>query len=91
MFIRVTRRHFDIANIEAVVRVVWDEIIPGARRMPGFKGFRLGVERESGRFVAITAFETREQTEAMNTQRPAAEAAGFDYGPPDVYELVAEA
>ena len=91
MFIRVTRGLIDREDRDAVLRLVQEQIVPAARQMPGFKSFQLGLERETGRFAAITTFETRQQTEAMNSLRPVAEAAGFEYGPPDVYELVIEA
>jgi heme-degrading monooxygenase HmoA len=38
--------------------------LPGARQQPGFKGFDLFTDAETGKLVTISLWETREQMEA---------------------------
>jgi hypothetical protein len=65
MFIRVTTGTFDPSREAEVQRWGEEEFIPALRRLPGFRGYYGGVDREGGRIVAISRWETREQADAL--------------------------
>ena len=91
MFIRVTRGRFSPANQDAMMRALQEQVIPAVRQLPGFKSFQIGLDRDAGRVVAVSAFDTREQTEAMAAQRAPGEAVGIQFEPAEVYEIIAQA
>ena len=41
------------------------EQLPGARQQPGFKGFYLLTDTETGTIITISPWETRDQMEAV--------------------------
>lgn len=63
MFVRVTVARYDPTREEEVDRYADDEIIPSYRAMPGFQGYGGGVDREAGRMVVVTAWDTREHAQ----------------------------
>ena len=44
------------------------EQLPGARQQPGFKGFYLLTDTETGTIMTISLWETRDQMEAVEAQ-----------------------
>ena len=88
MFVRSTTIHGDPASIDAGIALVRDEILPTVTGMDGCQGMALVVDRESGRGIATTAWETEE---AMRSTRESvapmrARAAEIFGGPADVEE-----
>jgi len=50
---------------------IWgDQVAPGLRQAKGFKGAYLVGDRETGKGVTITLWETKEDADAMNTLLP---------------------
>jgi len=64
MFVRSTTIHGDPASIDAGIALVRDEILPTVTGMDGCQGMALVVDRESGRGIATTAWETQEAMQA---------------------------
>jgi heme-degrading monooxygenase HmoA len=46
------------------------EQLPGASQQPGFKGFYLLTDAETGKAITISLWETREQMEAVGAGQP---------------------
>ncbi|HET8629868.1 MAG TPA: hypothetical protein VFL91_20805 [Thermomicrobiales bacterium] len=63
MFVRVTVARYDPAREEEADRYADDEIVPSYRAMPGFQGYGGGVDREAGRMVVVTTWDTREHAQ----------------------------
>ena len=64
MFVRTTEVQADPTKIEDGIGVVRDEVFPAVSAMDGFVGMSLLVNRESGRCIATTAWQSREATSA---------------------------
>ncbi len=90
MHIRLTRGRFDPGKADEFLRLARESTLPKARQLPGFKRMQIGVDRGAGRFVAVTAFDTAEQSQAMSTLRAQHEAAGVQFEAPEAYEVVIE-
>ena len=54
-------------GVDNAIRLVREQL-PGARQLPGFKGFYLLTDAEAGKFKVISLWETREQMEAVAAQ-----------------------
>jgi heme-degrading monooxygenase HmoA len=48
-------------EIEAAVALARDEILPLERQMPGFRGLVLLADKEAGRLVSLSLWESEEQ------------------------------
>jgi ABC transporter transmembrane region len=75
MFARVITAQAGTQGFDSFIRVAGEQL-PGARQQPGFKGFYLLTDAESGKAITISLWETREQMEAVRG-RP----AGWHPGP----------
>jgi heme-degrading monooxygenase HmoA len=64
MFARVITAQAGADGFDGVVRLA-EQQLPGARQMPGFKGYYLLTEAETGKVVIISLWETREQMDAV--------------------------
>lgn len=64
MFVRTTEVQADPGKIDDGIRVVRDEIFPAVSAMDGCVGMSLLVNRDSGRCVATTAWQSKEATSA---------------------------
>ena len=65
MFIRVTTGRFDHQREADLLRWGGEELLPALRQLPGFQGYHGGLDREAGRIVAVSLWETREQADAL--------------------------
>jgi heme-degrading monooxygenase HmoA len=86
MHARVTTIQMDAARIDEAVRQLESEDIPRFREIDGFKGVTLLVDRESGKAVGTSYWESREQMEASeqaveDSRRRAADAGGATSAP----------
>jgi heme-degrading monooxygenase HmoA len=88
MFVRSTTINGDPAAIDAGIAHVRDEILPTVTGMDGCQGMALVVDRETGRCIATTAWETEEamQATAESVAPLRARAADIFGGPADVEE-----
>jgi hypothetical protein len=89
MYVRVTRGRYNRAEEAEIVRLVRDLLLPNARLLPGFRGFHSGLDREHGRLVAVSLWDTREQSEALASGRVPFEALGVEFDPAEAYEVIA--
>jgi heme-degrading monooxygenase HmoA len=67
MFARVITAQAGIQGFDSVICVAREQL-PGARQQPGFKGFYLLTDAESGKIITISLWETREQMEAVEAR-----------------------
>jgi hypothetical protein len=91
VFIRVTRGRFSPANYDALQRALEEQVLPHVRHLPGLRSAHLAMDREAGKLVSVVVCETREQTQAVNAPRDAAQTLGTQCEPPKVYEVVLQA
>jgi heme-degrading monooxygenase HmoA len=64
MFARVITAQAGAEGFDGTIRLA-EQQLPGARQQPGFKGYYLLTEAETGRVVIISLWETREQMDAV--------------------------
>lgn len=96
MHARVTISQTDPDKVDLAEKVVNEQVIPAARKVPGFKaGYWLG-DRLTGKGVTITLFESeaalKESEETTQKIRSEAAAAiGLDIISVERYEVIAQA
>lgn len=64
MFARVITAHSGAEGFDSLIRAARQQF-PAARQQPGFKGFYLLTDTETGKMITISLWETREQMEAV--------------------------
>jgi heme-degrading monooxygenase HmoA len=60
MFARVITAQAGAKGLDDLIRLAQQQL-PGARRQPGFKGFYLLTDAETGKVITISVWDTREQ------------------------------
>ena len=60
MFARVITAQAGAEGFDGAIRLA-EQQLPGARQLPGFKGYYLLTDAETGKVVIISLWETREQ------------------------------
>lgn len=64
MFARVITAQAGPEGIDGAVRLA-EQQLPVARQMPGFAGYYLLTDAETGKLVIVSLWETREQMDAV--------------------------
>jgi heme-degrading monooxygenase HmoA len=64
MFARVITARAGAEGFDGAIRLA-EQQLPGARQMPGFQGYYLLTDAETGKLVIISLWETREQMDAV--------------------------
>jgi heme-degrading monooxygenase HmoA len=64
MFARVITAQTGAAGFDGTIRLA-EEQLPRARQMPGFKGYYLLTDADTGKLIIISLWETREQMDAV--------------------------
>jgi heme-degrading monooxygenase HmoA len=64
MFARVITGQAGSEGFDGVARLAGQQL-PGARQQPGFSGYYLLTDAETGRVMVISLWETREQLDAV--------------------------
>ena len=64
MFARMITAQASDEGFDGTIRMV-EQQLPGARQQPGFKGYYLLTDAETGKLVVISLWETREQMDAV--------------------------
>ena len=64
MYARVTRAMYEPERTEDAARYVREEVMPRMQGQSGFKGFYQLIDRQSGRALGISLWESREAMEA---------------------------
>jgi heme-degrading monooxygenase HmoA len=70
MFARVITARAGAGGLDHAIRLARQQL-PGARQQPGFRGFYLLTDVETGKLITISLWETREQMEAVGRGTPA--------------------
>jgi heme-degrading monooxygenase HmoA len=78
MFARVITAQAGAEGFDTVVRLAREQV-PGAGQQPGFKGFYLLTDAETGKMITISLWETREEMEAV--AELAANSSGIHHVP----------
>jgi quinol monooxygenase YgiN len=89
VFARTTIIQGDPARLDEGIMHVRDQVLPEVTRMDGCLGMSMLVDRESGRTVVTTAWESRTaRDESLDKVRPMREAAEhlMASGPSEVYQ-----
>jgi heme-degrading monooxygenase HmoA len=76
MFARVITAQAGAEGFDGAIRLA-EQQLPGARQQPGFSGFYLLTDAETGKLVAISLWETRKQMEAVEARTASIRDQGF--------------
>jgi heme-degrading monooxygenase HmoA len=95
MFARVVTTDVPPDGMESVIRVIDDEL-PDARQQPGYTGFYLLADRQAGKLVTISLWESRENIRAVEARaaeltRQAVRSSGMAVPDVTVYDVVIQA
>jgi quinol monooxygenase YgiN len=89
MYLRVTRGHLDPAKSDEAARLV-PAIIAAIRQRPGCHGVQVGVDRATGKSIAVSTYETQEQAqysrELLSEALAPLVALGWQGDAPEIYE-----
>jgi hypothetical protein len=66
-------------------------LLPNLRQREGFKSYHGGFDAATGRLVAVSMWDTREQAEGITSVRGPFQELGVQFEPPEVYEVAAQA
>lgn len=91
MYVRVTRASYKAADEATIQRMVDTDLVPALKTLPGFQHYEGGLDREAQRLVAISTWDTIEQSRAINAQRAAFEAQGLRFDAPETFEVTSTA
>ncbi len=92
MFVRVTHGRYDVANEAEIQRMVEERLIPAMKQLPGFQSYLGGVDRSTGKLFAISAWETVEQSQAVDVHALRAPFGSLiQFEPAEVYEITVQA
>ncbi len=68
MFARVMSSDLSPDKADAFARTMRDTVIPQAKRLPGFKGGYWLIDRENGRAMGVTLYESEQALKASEEQ-----------------------
>jgi heme-degrading monooxygenase HmoA len=92
VFARVLHLSGAPADIEAGVEVYREQILPWARDVTGFRGYIVLLEREEGRALAMSLWESQEamlafEASGQRFRGMVAETSGIELGAVESYEV----
>lgn len=96
MYVQVTRAQYHVDKIDEAEAVIRDSILPAAKEQPGFRGAYWAIDRETGKGVGFSFWETRAHAEALIDngfyREQIAKAASFLDGDPEreLYEVAVQ-
>jgi heme-degrading monooxygenase HmoA len=94
MFARVQAVHQPAEKLDEMTKIARKQL-PTAHELPGFNGFYYLIDRENGKALVISLWETEEdlrQVEAHTTRRERTAAeAGIKSPPSEIFEVVLQA
>lgn len=94
MYARVINSQAVASRVDEAVSIWRDKVAPNLKQAKGFKGAYLVGDRETGRSLTITLWETKEDADAMNAALPQTLALfeGIFTAPPtlDAYEVMVQ-
>jgi hypothetical protein len=94
MFARLTMIQGTSDKIDDAIRVVENDVLPGAKALDGFKGGYWCADRKSGKLIALTLFETEQDMQANESaasqlRKTSTEKLGFEVKNVERYEVIA--
>jgi heme-degrading monooxygenase HmoA len=95
MFARIVTTEVPADGMDSVVRIVRDQL-PDARQQPGFRGFYLLADREAGKLMTISLWDSREdilavEARAAELTSQTVRSGGMTVPDVTVYEIVVQA
>ncbi len=95
MFARITTIQGTPAKLDEAIRLVENDVIPGAKVMEGFKGGYWCADRKSGIMLGLTLFETEKDLQsseaaASQLRKTSTEKLGFEVKNVERYEVYAQ-
>lgn len=70
MFARATTTQMKAEKLDEAIALFRDSVMPEARKQKGFKGGHLLVDRETGRGVAVTVWDTEAAARQTGEESP---------------------
>ena len=70
MYARVISSNLVVGKTDDAISIWRDKVAPMAKQSKGFKGAYLVGDRETGKGLTITLWETKEDADAMNATLP---------------------
>jgi heme-degrading monooxygenase HmoA len=94
-FARVTFAEADPARVEDGIANIKEVVIPRARELPGFQGGYWLADREAGKVIGVTMFDSEESLRetdeaAAQIRQQAGSAIGVTFSAIESYEVIAE-
>src|SRR5438093_7491817 len=94
MFARLTTIKGTTDKIEDAIRVVENDVIPGAKALDGFRGGYWCTDRTTGKMVALTLFETEKDLQssedaAAQLRKTSTEKLGIEVTSVERFEVIA--
>lgn len=94
MFARLTTIQGAPTKIDDAIRVVENDVIPGAKVLDGFKSGYWCADRKTGKMLTLTLFETEKDLQsseaaASQLRKTSTEKLGFEVKNIERYEVVA--
>lgn len=94
MFARVQTVHQPVETLDEIMKVAREQL-PAAHELPGFRGFYYLIDRDNGKAMVISFWETEEdlrqvEANAASRERTAAEA-GIESPPSEIFEVTLQA
>ena len=91
MYIRITHGRFDPAKYDQVAAVLPD-VLAAIRRLPGLQTVQAGLDREAGKTVSVTTFDTLanaqfQRAASLGPAFAALQTLGWQGDTPDIYEV----
>ena len=95
MHARVTRYEGNPQHLETAIKAINEQVIPGAKKIAGFKGGYWLLDRASGKGFSVTLFESESALRASEDasaklRSDAATASGAKITGVERYEVIAE-
>jgi quinol monooxygenase YgiN len=92
MYVRVTTITFDPAQEAAILQIIDDQMIPALQQLPGFHSYTGGIDRTTGRGVAISLWDNMDHAQglraALGRLIQQFEAASVRFDPAQLFEVV---
>ncbi len=91
MYIRITTVTIDLAKEQEVLELIDGQMVPALQRLPGFQRYIGGLDRATGRAVAVSLWDDMEHAQSLRAALGSLggrfEALGVHYDPPQVFEI----
>ena len=91
MYIRVTRASYNGVEEDKIQHMVDEQLVPALKKLPGFKHYEGGMNRDAKGFIAISTWDTLEQSQAVMAQRKGFEALGVRFDASETFEATSRA